>query len=357
MSGNSGARTWELIRQQSRKLSVDVQSLATSYAIERFMTRLSDADPTGQITVKGGQSLGILFGNQMRPTKDLDINVDINGIDDPEAWAHQTILKACEADEDDGLKIDANNVHVEFRVHQGDGGLRITIPSSIHTCKTPFMIDVGIGNEITFEPTKIKVAGVLGGHKSAPKALEVRIYPHENTLAEKILAKVDDGLASIRHKDFFDIWLSLEILKRVGDLRLLVAKEEEMTSTQAALAAEIKVRLSDGSLFEMPETEINDDCLERLGMALHRSSEHRGTELPDDLAAWFQAEFSSDELHSGQWANWCRNQKGRLIYQPIGTDKFVDKSESLSILIKYISPFLEEISSKANNYRVSRPKM
>lgn len=353
---NNGARTWELIRQQAKKLQADTQSLATSYAIERFMARLTKADPTGRISVKGGQSLGILFGNQLRPTKDLDINVDVNGIDDPAGWAYQTVLKACEAEATDGVIIDLDSVRVEYRNHQGDGGLRITIPCSIHTCKTPFMIDVGIGNEVTFEPTKIRVPGILEGHKNAPPDLETYIYPHENTLAEKICAKIEDGIASIRHKDFFDIWMAFEILKRLGDLRLFMAQPSDMTAEEASLTELVKEHLSNGTLLQLPDVEINDDCLERLGLALHKSSAHRGTDLPDDLSEWLQNEFGKDEHHSIQWANWCRNQKSRLLYQPIGTEQGVDRTKSLAILIDHISPYLEEMSSREAQYRTSGPR-
>lgn len=357
MSGNVGARTWELIRQQAKKLGADVQSLATSYAIERFMVRLMEADPTGRITVKGGQSLGILFGNQMRPTKDLDINVSMDGMDDPKEWAEKVIREACAADVEDGVAIDVDTVDVDFREHQGEGGLRITVNASIHTCRTPFMIDVGIGNEITFEPSKIVVPGVLSAHKTAPKALEARVYPHENTLAEKIIAKVEDGIASIRHKDFFDIWLSVETLRRVGDLRLLVLKSDELTDDEAILVEEVKNKLSDGTLLEMPEIEISEECIERLGLALHRTAAHRGTEIPQDLFDWLNEEFADDALHASQWTNWSRNQKGRLLFQPPGTEKGADKDTSLRVLFENIGPILQEIGGRALSHDSAALKM
>lgn len=353
MSINLGARTWELVRKQAKKIGADVQSLATSYAIERFMVRLMESDPTGRITVKGGQSLGILFGNQMRPTKDLDINVSIDGLDDPKAWAEDVIRQACASDFDDGVLIDIATIDVDFREHQGEGGLRITVNASIHTCRTPFMIDVGIGNEITFEPSKILVPGVLSEHKTAPKPLEARLYPHENTIAEKIISKVEDGIASIRHKDFFDIWLSVETLRRVGDLRLLVVKPEDLSEFEVPLVAEVKNKLSDGTLLEMPEIALSDDCLERLGLALHCTAAHRGTEIPEDIHVWLINEFAEDKLHSSQWANWSRNQKGRLLFLPPGTEKGSDKENALHVLFDNIGPVLNEIGSKALAYESS----
>lgn len=344
MNGNTGARIWELLRLQARKTGADVQALATSYAIERFMARLMEADGGGAITVKGGQSLGILFGNQMRPTKDLDINVSLDGIDDPEAWAREAVAAACADPRDDGLSIDAARVSFDRREHQGDGGLRICVPAAIHTCRASFMVDVGIGNEITFEPSRVTVPGVLHGHRAAPPALDARVYPHENTLAEKIVSKLEDGAASIRHKDFFDIWMCVEIMRRAGDLRLLVAHESEMTGTERKVAAAVKASIPDGTLLALPLREISEECLGRLGLALSRTAAHRGAELPEDLHAWLFAEFGQDPSQPAQWANWCRNQKGRLLYQPPGTSKDSPRGAALNVLFDDIGPLLEKIA-------------
>jgi len=348
MSGNAGARAYELLRRKAREIGADLQSLATSYAIERFMARLSRVDEHGNITVKGGQSLGILFGNRMRPTKDLDINISLEGIDNPEEWIRIAVLAACNDSTEDGVSYDAAAITIEQREHQGDGGLRVTMPCSVHTCRTPFMIDIGIGNEITFLPSKVRVAGILGDAKNAPEPLETLIYPHENTLAEKIVSKIEDGISSIRHKDFFDIWLLVEILRRAGDLRLLVPGGEGLSTEERMLAESVREGLSDGTLLDLPETEISRACLDRLGLALRRTADHRGTELPENLHSWFMDEFGGNPMQSAQWANWCRNQKNRLLFQPPGTEKQVAKENSLGHLIDNIGPLVDEIARIAH---------
>jgi len=345
MSANSGARAYELLRQRAKAVAADVQALAISYAIERFMARLMAADDRGAVTVKGGQSLGILFGNQMRPTKDLDINVDASS--DAEEWIARTIRRACQIDLGDGLSIEPDGLRLEHREHQGEGGLRVSVPARVHSCRTDFAIDVGVGNEITFEPKTMTVAGVLGGHRTAPPALQTRIYPHENTLAEKIAAKIEDGVASIRHKDFFDVWLSVEILRRAGDLRLLSADDGEMTSEERSRAAAVRTGLADGTLLTLPCVEASGECLDRLGLALARTAAHRGTALPSDLPDWLMHEFGEDRNHSAQWANWCRNQKGRLRFSPPGTGKDDNRGEALATLLRHVGPELAEIAARA----------
>lgn len=356
MGANTGAKAYDYLRKTAKELGADFQSLATSYAIERFMSRLSGRDPNGNITIKGGQSLGIIFGNRMRPTKDLDINISLDGISEPAIWIKEAIVAACSAEVDDGVSFDPATLKFDIREHQGDGGIRVTLTSSVHTCRTPFMIDIGIGNEITFVPAKVRVGGILEGSKIAPDPLETLIYPHENTLAEKIISKVEDGIASIRHKDFFDIWLAIETLRRVGDLRLLVPGGEGLDENEKALAEEVRNSLLDGTLMELPCTDIAASCLDRLGLALLRTSLHRDTALPHDLHSWLEEEFGTFKGQSVQWHNWCRNQKNRLLFSPPGIETTRNKDQSLMLLFDNIGPVLNEVCNRAHAFH-TKPRI
>jgi len=348
MGGNSGARTWELLRQEARAARADVQALATNYVIERMMARLMAADARGAITIKGGQSLSLLLG-PMRPTKDLDLNVSVTSTADPEVRTRivATIAAACSAGADDGVAFDVEGMEVEHREHQGEGGLRITVPASIHTSRIPFVIDIGIGNEMTFAPTAMTVPGVLGGRKSAPPPVEAKVYPMETTIAEKLVAKFEDGSASIRHKDFFDIWMLIEIARRVGDLSLMSARRESLDGETADLVAEVRDHLGKGTLLSLPPREIAAGCVERLALSLRRTADQRGAEIPDDVEAFLMTEFAGDPVQSAQWPNWCRNNAARLRYVPPGMEKGADRNVALAVLLADVAPFLEQVASRA----------
>lgn len=348
MGGNSGARTWELLRQEARAAKADVQALATNYVIERMMARLMEADAKGAFTIKGGQSLSILLGPQ-RPTKDLDLNVSVSSVADPEVRARivATIRQACAAEADDGVSFDVEALEVEHREHQGEGGLRITVPASIHTSRIPFVIDVGIGNEMTFAPTEMTVPGVLHGRKSAPPPVEAKVYPMETTIAEKLVAKFEDGAASIRHKDFFDIWMLIEIARRVGDLSLVSAKREDLDGGTAALVGEVREHLDKGTLLSLPRREISAGCVERLALALRRTADQRGATIPDDVEGFLMSEFADDPVQSEQWPNWCRNNASRMSYVPPGMEKGADRKAALSVLLSDVAPFLEQVARLA----------
>lgn len=339
---NMGASVFEHVRRAAKARGRDVQHEAQSYAIRCFIARLMEADPEGRTTVKGGQALGLLFGNDRRPTKDLDLNIDCNGIEDREAWIRSLIEKAC-APREDGMVFNAESIRIEAREHQGLGGFRIQIRSSVHTCRTDFVVDVGLGNKMTFDPISLDHAE---NHPHAPAPIRVRVYPIETTFAEKLLSKVEDGAASIRHKDFYDLWYIHDITTRLGDLAYMTAKTFDLSDELLAWRDMVVGKIKDGSYVDLPRLEVTEEALDMFGYALYRSALSRGTELPDDMMAFLRREFGDDCYQAGQFANWIKNQKQRLINLPPGSD---DKNRALGSLLDEIDSFVSSIASRAKH--------
>ncbi len=337
---NMGASVYEHVRREAKARGRDVQHEAQSYAIRCFIARLMEADPEGRTTVKGGQSLGLLFGNDRRPTKDLDLNIDCYGIEDGEAWIRSLITTACEPG-DDGVMFHAESIKMETREHQGFGGFRIEIRSSVHTCRTNFVVDVGLGNKMTFEPISLLHSE---SHPHAPHGIRVRVYPIETTFAEKLLSKVEDGAVSIRHKDFYDLWYIHDITTRLGDLGYMTAKTFDLSDELLAWRDMVVGKIKDGTYVDLPRLDVTEDALDMFGYALYRSALARGTALPDDMMSFLRREFGDDSYQASQFANWIKNQKQRLINLPPGSD---DKNRALGNLLDEIEVFVSSISSRA----------
>lgn len=340
---NVGASTFEHVRREAKKRGRDVQAEAQSYAIRRFMARLMMADPDGRTTVKGGQSLGLLFGNDRRPTKDLDLNIDCRDIGSPEEWIRTLIETAC-AFEGDGVEFRPETVIIEEREHQGLGGFRIAIHSSIHTCRTPFVIDVGIGNQMSFKP--ISLTGTEP-HPHAPAPTPVSVYPIETTFAEKLLSKVEDGAASIRHKDFYDMWHIHEIATRVGDLSYLTRPSLDLEDDELRWRDMVTEKIKEGDYAALEKRDVSDENLDRFAFALYRSSLSRGTSIPEDMMQYLRHEFALNDYQSAQFGNWIKNQKQRLIHLPPGADDPSTRSQSLGMLLDDIDAFVTVVSARA----------
>lgn len=343
---NMGASVMDHIRKEAKARRRDVQAEAQSHAIRRFIVRLATADNERRATVKGGQGLGLIFGNDRRPTKDLDLNFDCSGIDDPKEFIRSLITAACEG-EDDGVSFSAEAFEMEERQHQGLGGFRIVMNSSIHTCRTNFVIDVGIGNDMSFKPIELTIAE---RHKNAPPAVPVQVYPLEATFAEKIVSKVEDGAASIRHKDFWDVWHIHEVATRIGDVALLFANSLDLDDDTLAWRDVVYERIKDGSFLSLPQVPVDENCLDRFGYALYRTSQRRGTEIPGDLMGFLREEFGDHPYQSSQFGNWIKNQKQRLINLPPGAEGAASKERALGLLLDELEHFIQAASARAQAY-------
>jgi hypothetical protein len=348
MAGNaSGASVLHKLKEVAQHQGQEVQSLATLYVIERFIARIAVVDEQDRVSVKGGQSVGFIIGRTPRPTKDLDINVDVHDVANPVGWCEKLITSAIMLDLGDGVVLDVTNARFERRNHQGAiGGLRIVIPASIHSCRVPFVVDAGINNEMSFEPTRHERDGVLAHAKNPPSKVKMRLFPFENTVAEKIVSKIQDGVASIRHKDFFDIWFIYETIRRLGDYSLLLAERGDMSEQEVARAARLRSAVGNGSLLSLPIIGISDSSYDRFAYALSKTAASVGADMPSDLISYFRTEFADDRTQSEQWFNWCQNNRDKFVLHPPGTEASMDRFASFHVLFDRIDPMLNELNSR-----------
>lgn len=337
---NMGASVFEHVRRGAKERGRDVQAEAQSYAIRRFIDRLMRVDSEGRTSVKGGQALGILFGNDRRPTKDLDLSINCLGIEDHDTWIRQLIEAACLLG-DDGVAFKADDIQIEHRVHQGSGGYRIKIKSSVHTCRTDFVVDVGMTESLKFKPLVVPLAEK---HPHAPPPVMIRVTPVEDSFSEKLLSKLEDGGANIRHKDFYDMWNIHQIAMRYGDLGYMYMPSLDLSDEQLAWRNEVKTKVQDGDFSGLPEVDITEDCLTMFAYALYRSSLSRGTPIPDDIMGILREQFADDGYQAGQYANWIKNQGQRLIVLPPGSG---DKAGALGFLLDDLEGFIEKIAERA----------
>jgi Nucleotidyl transferase AbiEii toxin, Type IV TA system len=134
-----------------------------------------------------------------RPTRDLDLL----GFGDPGAERLKAVFTAlCGIDVPaDGLTFDADSVRVEtIREEQEYGGQRVRLDVSLEQARIDLQVDVGFGDAIT--PAAVTVSYPTLLETELP---ELRAYPKETVVAEKLEAMVKLGMANTRMKDFFDV--------------------------------------------------------------------------------------------------------------------------------------------------------
>ena len=110
---------------------------------------------------------------------------------------------ALSAELDDGLTFDLGNATAEaIREEDKYSGVRVRLVSRLASAREPFHVDISIGHPIWPEPAEISLPRLLG-----QEPIQLRGYPMEMVLAEKIVTALERGSASTRWRDFGDVFV------------------------------------------------------------------------------------------------------------------------------------------------------
>ena len=245
------ARLLGLAREQGE----DFQLLLTRYANERLLFRLSASGHAQQFVLKGAALFALWTGKPHRATRDLDLL----GFGDPGvAHVREVFSKVLAHDVvDDGVQFDVATLAVDLiREDQEYGGVRVEIVARVTNARVRLQVDVGFGDAVTPEAMLVDIPPLLDF-----PAPQLRVYPRETVVAEKLEAMVKLGMANSRMKDFYDI---------------------------AVLARSFSF---DGEL---------------LTQAIRATFERRKTPLPTTTPVALTATFAEDSMKKTQWAGFVR---------------------------------------------------
>jgi Nucleotidyl transferase AbiEii toxin, Type IV TA system len=103
----------------------------------------------------------------------------------------------------DGLAYSLATMTVEpIRVADQYHGFRILLDVLLAGAKIPFQIDIGFGDAIVPDPIDVNYPTLLDD-----VAPNIRTYPREAVIAEKLHAMVTHGEGNSRYKDFYDVFV------------------------------------------------------------------------------------------------------------------------------------------------------
>lgn len=198
------------LRNKARAEGRNPQEILRYYAIERFLYRLAQSDYAEQFVLKGAL-IFLAWGLDLaRPTRDIDLA----GFTATDVETVSRIMReVCRtAVISDGMEYDANSVRGAI-IREGARylGVRISIDCTLGKARSPVHIDIGAGDAIT--PGTIYVRYPTLIEMPAP---ELRGYPPETVIAEKVEAMVALGEINSRMKDFYDVWLITRRLELEG---------------------------------------------------------------------------------------------------------------------------------------------
>ena len=195
---NVGASVRARLGNLARDQGVAFDYLLNRYAVERLLHRLSCSPYRDSFVLKGATLLRLWSASSFRPTRDVDLlGFGPSDLDD----VARRVREICDTSvPDDGISFRGDTI-VATRIKDDAEyeGVRVRLQAELAGARIPVQIDVGFGDAV--QPREDSYPVLLEDF-AAP---DLRIYPREAVVAEKVQAMVDLGLANSRMKDFWDV--------------------------------------------------------------------------------------------------------------------------------------------------------
>ncbi len=268
----------------SREHQVNHNHTLTRYGIERLMYRLSRSPHADRFVLKGAMLFVLWLEDLHRPTQDLDLL----GFGDLSSPNLRSIFEdVCEMPvEDDGLEFSKDGIEIEeIREAEVYQGLRVKIPGRLGNIRLNVSVDVGFGDAVVPDPEKSDYPVLL----DLPHP-EIKMYPRETVVAEKVDAMIVLGLRNSRMKDYYDLWTLAQ--RFPFDATLLVK-------------------------------------------AIDATLKRRGRELPSQIPPGLQDEFAASPTKQTQWKAFLR--------RTIPDQADLALGEIVTAIREFLAPVLESI--------------
>lgn len=175
------------------------QVLIRSFAMERFLERISLSDYRDNFILKGGMLVSAMVGIDNRATMDIDTTIRNLPLDpeNAEKIVEEIIAVAVE----DNICFTIKSV-MDIMDEAEYGGVRLSLDAHLDTMRVPLKIDISTGDVIT--PAEIIYRYKLMFEE---RCISLWAYTLETVLAEKIETVLSRALTNTRLRDFYDLYI------------------------------------------------------------------------------------------------------------------------------------------------------
>lgn len=194
-----------LIRNLSRDKNISAEILFRNFMLERLLERISLSKYRNQFVLKGGMLISAIVGIDTRATMDMDTT--IRGFKLNEDTLRHIFNEILLISINDGVFMKLSkieNIRDEFEYP----GMRVSIESVLDKTRQIIKVDVTTGDEITLKAIEYKFQLLL-----EDRTISVLAYNLETTFAEKLETILSRGTATTRMRDYYDIYILLELLE------------------------------------------------------------------------------------------------------------------------------------------------
>ena len=275
------ARLKNLAVQEGKSM----QEKLVNYGLERTICRIANSRFSDRFTLKGGIFMYALFdGEYSRATIDIDLLAQ--RIANDVGTIRSVFEEIFRIEVDDAIEFDLESLEVaniaEFKEYQG---VNVSIVGYLERTRVPVSIDIGFGDVVYPNRTKIRFPSLLEMDE-----IEVYAYSIYSSIAEKFETFVSRGLTNSMYKDYFDIYEYARLFNMEGNI---------------------------------------------LKEAIEETFRNRGTTFEDIVV--FEAEYMSDTVNQRRWAAFVKKKKATA---------GLTFSEVMDVVVKILRPVTDAILDK-----------
>ncbi len=192
-----------LIRNLSKEKGVNAEILLRNFMLERLLERISLSKYRHQFVLKGGMLIAAIVGIDARSTMDMDATIR-GQVLSPENL-EEIFNEILSIQIDDGVLMNLSKIE-NIRDEAEYPGLRVSIESLFDRTRQMMKVDITTGDKITPGAIEYKFKLLL-----EDRAISVLAYNLETVFAEKLETILSRGTATTRMRDYYDIYILMEL--------------------------------------------------------------------------------------------------------------------------------------------------
>jgi len=195
-----GASVLAKLKNKAKESGKPLQVILQLFCQEEFLRKLSLSKYADNLVLKGGLFIYTLTNFESRATIDIDflLRNSPSTVEDVEVIISEIITTKTG---NDFIELEARGFEI-INPQRKYKGISFQIVGKIKNIRTPFNVDIGVGDIIVPNSERRRIPVQLSGFMLP----EICTYSLESTIAEKFDAIMQRLELTSRMKDFFDIW-------------------------------------------------------------------------------------------------------------------------------------------------------
>lgn len=182
--------------------------------MEKILEKLSKSAYSDKFIFKGGFLLSNMMGIDTRSTMDIDFLLEkITLSKENVVMIFGDALKSVE---DENIKYTLQKVE-PIKENSEYGGFRAEILCTLENIRETVQLDIATGDVVTPFPIDYQYKSIFGNEE-----IQIRAYPLETMIAEKLQIIYSLGFANSRSKDYYDLYILYKLKRTEIDNQILL---------------------------------------------------------------------------------------------------------------------------------------